>query len=307
MLLLQQMTVMLLMMIIGFICFKTGLITTETNQKLSGMVVNIANPALILSASICSDGYIAGEELLQVVLLAILVYAILLLLGELVVRILRIPKESHGSYCAMLVFSNIGFMGFPIISALYGSSALLYASIFLIPYNLLIYTYGIRAMASEETRQNQKGQKIQWKKIFNIGVIACIITIVIYLAEIPMPAFVVSTVQNLSNLTAPLSMMVIGASLATIRFKELFTDGKLLIFSGIKLLLIPILGVLLIKQVISNEVILGVCMIMLATPVGSMTAMLAQDTGGDYELATRGVTLTTILSVATVPIVSLFL
>ena len=102
-------------------------------------------------------------------------------------------------------------------------------------------------------------------------------------------------------------MMVIGASLATIRFKELFTDGKLLIFSGIKLLLIPILGVLLIKQVISNEVILGVCMIMLATPVGSMTAMLAQDTGGDYELATRGVTLTTILSVATVPIVSLFL
>ena len=87
--------------------------------------------------------------------------------------------------------------------------------------------------------------------------------------------------------------------------KKLFMDGKLLLFSVLKLLVIPVLGVLLIRQFVDNEIICGVCMVMLATPVGSMTAMLAQQYDGDYEMASRGVALTTILSVATMPIVSM--
>ena len=135
--------------------------------------------------------------------------------------------------------------------------------------------------------------------------IACIITIVVYFFQIPVPAFVKSTTTHLSNLTAPLSMMVIGASLATIDLKKLFTDGKLLLFAAIKLLIIPIAGMLVIRGFVKNEVICGVCMVMLATPVGSMTAMLAQQYDGDYEMASRGVALTTILSVVTMPIVSM--
>lgn len=73
----------------------------------------------------------------------------------------------------------------------------------------------------------------------------------------------------------------------------------------VKLLIIPVVGVLIVKQFVSNEVICGVCLIMLATPVGSMTAMLAQQYDGDYEMASKGVALTTILSVATIPLVSM--
>ena len=142
-------------------------------------------------------------------------------------------------------------------------------------------------------------------RIFNIGVIACIVTMVIYLCKIPVPGMIADTITHLSNLTAPLSMMVIGASLATIDLKKLFTDVRLLLFSAVKLLLIPIVGVLIIRQFVSNETICGVCMVMLATPVGSMTAMLAQQYDGDYEMASKGVALTTILSVATIPLVSM--
>ena len=134
--------------------------------------------------------------------------------------------------------------------------------------------------------------------------VACIVSIIIYFFNIPLPAFVETTVTNLSNLTAPLSMMIIGASLATIDLKKLFTDGKLLLFSLIKLVIIPAAGVLLIRQFVSNEIICGVCMVMLATPVGSMTAMLAQQYEGDYEMASKGVALTTILSVVTIPLVA---
>lgn len=301
MLLLEQMVVLFLLMGIGFYCYKKGMITDESSKKLSAIVVNIANPAMVLTGCM-GDSKIKGQELLQVAFIIVLIYVVLLGLARVVPHILRVPEKSVGTYGAMTVFSNIGFMGFPVISALYGREALLYASLFTIPYNVLIYTYGVSAMATDE--RAKKGT-FSLSRVLNAGVIACIITIIVYLLQLPVPAFVETTVTHLSNLTAPLSMMVIGASLATINLKKLFMDAKLLMFSAIKLIIIPIIGVLIIRRFVANDIICGVCMVMLATPVGSMTAMLAQQYDGDYEMASKGVALTTVLSVATMPFVAM--
>ncbi len=128
--------------------------------------------------------------------------------------------------------------------------------------------------------------------------------ILLFIFHVKLPEFLGSVITMLSNLTAPLSMMVIGASMAVIDWKKLLSDYRLLLFSLFKLFVLPIIGTLIVKQVISNEVICGVTMVMLATPVGSMTAMLAQEYNGDYELASKGVMLSTLLSVVTLPIVS---
>jgi len=304
MLLLEQMIILFLLMAVGFYCYKKGIITDETSKKISAIVVNIANPAMILTGCM-SDEKIEGRELLMVAVIVVSIYVVLMLLATCMPHLLKVEKESRGTYRNMTIFSNIGFMGFPVIAALYGSGALLYASLFTIPFNVLIYTYGIAVMLPE-SEQKEK-QKMPLSRIFNVGVIACIITMIVYLLKIPVPAFIKSTTTHLSNLTAPLSMMVIGASMATMDLKKMFTDVKLLIFSVIKLLVIPLVGVLIIRQFVDNSVICGVCMIMLATPVGSMTAMLAQQYDGDYEMASRGVALTTVLSVVTMPLVSMIL
>ena len=302
MLLLEQMIVLFIIMGAGFLCYKLQIITDEVNKKLSAIVVNIANPAMVLTGCM-GDDKISGQELLMVFGLVIIVYTVLVLLAMVIPALLKIDKKSRGTYQAMTIFSNIGFMGFPVVAALYGNSAVLYASLFTIPYNILIYTFGVSAMSADEKVSLKESFSL--KRVMNIGVIACIVTIVIYFLQIPVPSFIKTTTTHLSNLTAPLSMMVIGASLATMDIKKLFMDGKLLLFSVLKLLVIPVLGVLLIRQFVDNEIICGVCMVMLATPVGSMTAMLAQQYDGDYEMASRGVALTTILSVATMPIVSM--
>lgn len=309
MLLLQQMIVLFILMGVGFVCYRLGMITDEVSKKLSAIVVNIANPALVLTGCM-GEGKIQGKELLLTSVIIVLVYGSLALLAGLIPPLLRVEPESRGTYKAMTIFSNIGFMGFPVVAALYGNSALLYAALFMIPYNILIYTFGISAMsvkAGTDTEKAGRRDSFSVSRILNVGVIACIVTVVIYLSGIQVPEFVRLTVTHLSNLTAPLSMMVIGASLAKINMKMLFTDVRLLLFSAIKLLVVPVAGVLLIRQFVDNEIVCGVCMVMLATPVGSMTAMLAQQYDGDYEMASKGVALTTILSVATMPIVSLIL
>ena len=301
MLLLQQMIVLFVLMLIGYYVSKKEYISDATFKQLSWIVVYVACPAMVISGSVNSGKMMEGRELFATLALTGLVYAVLILIGFVSPVILGVPKEDRGVYKVMMIFSNIGFMGFPLISSLYGTDALLYAALFQIPFNVLIYTYGILVLK----KKTDDNEKLDLKKILNIGVICCIISIVIALFQIETPDFVKSTVSNLSNLTAPLSMMVIGASLTKIKFRELFTDVRLLLFCGLKLLVIPVVLLFVLKQFIANEMVLGVCMVVLSTPVASMTAMLAQQYEGNYSLASKGVAVSTILSVITMPIVAM--
>lgn len=298
------MLVLFIIMMIGYLCRRIGLFGAEASKILSGIVVNVANPALILSSTINKESVIEGKELAITMGLAVSFYLVLLVLAEIIPRILRVKKIDGGVYKVMTVFSNIGFMGFPLLTAMYGSESLLYASLFLIPYNVLIYTYGVGALSKKEENSKQSSKAIPWNKIFNIGVIACLITIILYFTRISVPKVIEDVANTLGNLTAPLSMIVIGDAMSQMKIKELLADKKLMLFTGIKLLVIPIIGLFIVKQLGLNPMLTGVCLVMLSTPVGSMTAMLAQQYDGNYELASKGVALTTLLSVITMPIVS---
>lgn len=376
MVMLQQMIVMFLMMAVGYLCYRKQILTEEVSRKVSAIVVNVANPCMILSSAL-TDQQMQGKELVQTLAIVVMMYAFLLAVAQLLPRILCIQKESRGAYAAMTVFANIGFMGFPVLAAMYGNGALLYGAVFQIPFNILIYTYGVavltrkpgacaktepgvksevdvKAEVDVKTEQDVKAEqdvdaevdakaepngktgerqdaqgitaavngmseniengseqqgKLQGtveivKKIFNIGVIACIAAMLLYFLQTPVPSFLQAFITNLGNLTAPLSMMIIGASLAQMPLKELFLDKKLLLFSLVKLLLLPAVWMIMVNRVAEQEILRGVCLVMMATPAGSMTAMLAQQYGGDYETASRGVALTTVLSVITMPLLA---
>lgn len=299
MLLLQQMLVLFIYIALGFGAGKKGVMDEAFSKKISWVVVNIANPALTMSAVVNGDGTIQGKELLLTFVVSLVILGGMVLLSLIMPFLFRVGKEQRGVYRLMSAFNNIGFMGFPVIAAVYGQEALLYAAVFSMVFNVLIYTYGI------QTVQKEAGG-IEWGKIFNIGVVGSVFAIVIYLLRIPTPEFFNTTMSGLSALTAPLSMMVIGISLTGIPLKELFLDTRLLLYSLTKLLVIPILAMQVIVRVIDNEMLCGVCMVMLATPAASMTAMLAQQYGDEEsgEQAAKGVALTTLLSVVTIPIVS---
>lgn len=382
MVMLQQMIVMFLMMAVGYLCYRKQILTEEVSRKVSAIVVNVANPCMILSSAL-TDQQMQGKELVQTLAIVVMMYAFLLVVAQLLPRILCIQKESRGAYAAMTVFANIGFMGFPVLAAMYGNGALLYGAVFQIPFNILIYTYGVAVLtrkpgACAKTEQDVKAEvdvkeepdekaepdvkaevdvkeepdvkaevdvkaepngktgerqdaqgitaavngkseniengseqqgKLQGtveivKKIFNIGVIACIAAMLLYFLQTPVPSFLQAFITKLGNLTAPLSMMIIGASLAQMPLKELFLDKKLLLFSLVKLLLLPAVWMIMVNRVAEQEILRGVCLVMMATPAGSMTAMLAQQYGGDYETASRGVALTTVLSVITMPLLA---
>lgn len=298
MLLLQQMIVLFIYMIIGYGAAKKSIFDEGFSKKISWLVVNVANPAMVLSSVVNGEGSIRGKDLMLTARIAVVMFGVLLLTARIVPIIFRVEKEDKNIYKVLTVFNNIGFMGYPVIAAAYGNEALLYAAVFCMVFNILIYSYGT------QTIQGTAGKGIQWKKMFNVGVISCVAAVVLYLGNIPMSQFVKSAVSGLSSLTGPLSMMVIGISLSGIRLRELVMDIRLLLYSLVKLVVMPVAGMMIINSFVDNEMLCGVCMIMLATPAASMVVMLAQQYGKNSELASKGVALTTVLSVVTIPLVS---
>ena len=297
MVLLQQMGILFVYMMIGYVACKKEYFDQEFGKKLSWLVVNVANPMLAISAVVNNEEQIAKKDFYVTVLLAICFYAFFLILAQILPRLIGVQKSDIGVYKMMTTFNNIGFMGFPVIAAAYGNGALIYAVPFSIMFNILCYTWGIQTLCGG-------GEKGNWKRIINIGTISGIISIVLFFMQIPVPKMICSLSAGLSNLTGPLSMLVIGISIAAMELKDLFTDVKLLKCALIKLLAVPVAAMLLVCQVIDNRLICEVFLVMMATPAASMCAMLSQQYGGDYELAAKGVALTTILSVVTMPIVS---
>lgn len=300
MLIVNRMLILFLIMLIGFVAYKCGMITDEVSKKLSGIILNIANPAIILNSVLENDiSQIGAEDMVLTMFVAVGMYAALLLTAEIVVRVLPVGKSHRGMYRVMTVFSNTGYMGFPIIQAVLGGGALVYAAVFLIPFNILIYTYGVLVMK----QGREGGRKFQIRTVFNNGVIACILMLVIIITGIRLPSLVTETVSCISGMVVPVSMMIIGSSLARMKLRELVSDFMLLVYSLIRQIAVPAAGYLIAKQFVDNETLLGVTLIMLATPIGSLTAMIAQEYGGDEILAARGIALTTLMSVVTLPLV----
>lgn len=300
---LQQMCVLFAMMLIGYIAFQAGYLTEPVSVKLSSIVVNIANPALVLT-SVADFENVRAADLAIAATAAAATYGLLILLSCFIPGLLRVGRNDRASYQLMLVFNNVGFMGLPIIQTMYGRQALLFAAVFIFFYNILIYTFGVKILC----KGSGKGGTFSvasWS-ILNPGVISCLTALLIVLCRIKVPALYVSIFTMCGNLTAPLSMMCIGASFGSFRLRELFCKWKLILFSLLKLLVIPALGILLMRPFIQNRLILDVALIVLATPIGSMTTMLAQQYDADYQVTSQGIALSTVLSIATIPLITTF-
>lgn len=303
MLMLSKMLVLFLLIAVGYIAARKRIIPSSGIPILSAIVVNVANPALILSGSIGATTRVPTRNFITAMLAAVFLYGVLILVAYVTPKILGATGTTVGAYRIMTVFSNIGFMGFPVIYALYGSEGILYGTLFLIVYNVLIYTYGIwviQAAAGEV-------QGFQLKKILNIGVFSCVLSMAIYFFKIPIPAILAETVTHLSNTTAPLSMMVIGASMVGISVLKILKNTRLLAFTGIKMLVLPVIMTILLELVFGKNVITQVAMIMLSMPVGSLTVMLASEYHGDYDTSSKAIVLTSITSILTVPLVAWFM
>lgn len=296
-----KMCTLFIIMITGYVGNKLGVLDDIGNKKYSSLVVNITAPALILASA--SDQNLTGSksDAVFVLFVAIGMYLFLILASFLVRFIFRIPKGEEGVYRFMTVFGNNAFMGIPVVEAVFNN--VFYAALFNLPNNILIYSYGGYLLSRKQDGARKK-VSFSWKNVCNPGVIAAVTALVMFLIGVKFPAPVTDTLNCVGAITTPLSMLVIGSSLANLSLRETFKSVRIYGFSLFKLVVLPVCIWLIGRLFIKEFLVLGVLVIISAMPCAAVTVMLCNEYGNDDRLAAKYVFASTVLSVITIPVLA---
>lgn len=306
----KQMLVLFGMMFTGYIIFHLKWIEQNMATRLSGLVVNLFNPFLTISSVFGKTYASTGNLFWENLILVALFYIILFIAGFILVAIIRPVKSESSIYRLMTLLPNCGFMGIPVVTSLLGKQYIIYVAIYMLAYNIILYTYGITLLKKSGTTapKTKKGLAQQLRPlIFNFGVIASVIALIFFFSGLHVPESVESFCSYMGNPCIPLSMILIGYSLAAANLSSMLKNIRLYGFLLLKMLIIPISCTFLIRILPFDPAILTLFILMLAMPAGSMVVLAAEEYKGNTECAASGVALSTLASIATIPIVSIFL
>lgn len=293
---LAQVGTFFLVMIAGVICGRFGVIDEHTNKRLSKLLIYVTMPLLLIS-SFQDMAYSPSDmgRLMQVLLISVAVYIATILLGTVLYRRTEPGKRSILRFA--LVFNNVAYMGFPLLNGLFGHEAVFYASGFILPFNVLIWTYGIMQFS-------RKGEDRHIKRaLLNPGTISILIALPLYLLSVRLPAPVLAAVDMLGDMTGPLGMLVIGVLLSHSRIKDLFAGWEMYIASAMRLLVVPLAtyGVLSLLSV--DKTMTSIIVIITGMPVAVNSAIFAEMFDGDAHLASRTVIFSTLAAMVTIPLI----
>jgi hypothetical protein len=308
-----QMLVLLVMMLVGAFVYKKGWLGEEGAANISKIVVNIFNPLLVIGGVLGDTASISQSKLFGNLKLVVLYNVVTLLFAIVLMWVLHPPKSHRSLFVLMASFSNLGFMGIPVAKSLYGNEGVLYVSFYILLYNIIVYTYGM-ALARRAAREKNgidSAQKASMaeslKRIINPGVAAALLALLIFAAGWKMPSPVVSLCDYMGDATIPLSMMLIGVSIAKADLRSYLKDFRMYMFILLRMLALPIAAALIMRNMGFDSVVLGVFVVELAMPIGSIIGLFAKECGADDAYCMKGTVLSTLASIITIPIVGLFL
>lgn len=288
---LNRIAVMLIYMLPGFILYKKHIITNDGAKDMGKLLIYIILPSAIVN----SYNMDFSNEKAFMLLLSFLAALFTLFLSVIISRIFFKSKPIEGFGAA---FSNAGFMGIPLISSVIGKDMVYCAAAFVAILNILQWTYGVFLITGKKTAVSAK------KIFFNPVIISFVLGVILFFLPVRLPLFISEILGTVSQMNAPIAMVIIGFYMAQISFKELFISRNGYAVSAVRLLIIPLMTTLLAAVMpFGNFAFKLTIIILAAAPIGSNVAVYAQIYGGNYKAAAGEVVLSTLLSVITMPLI----
>lgn len=301
---LNSLLMVFILIVPGILFKKTGNINDQQLKGLSNIVTKLTLPALIIDSMQIEFSQEIFKSSLFLFGAVLTFFAIAILLSIPIARISKMTMPQTGIFMFMMMFANTGFIGIPIINALYGQQAVFYTSIIEMVNDFMIYTLGIAVIQIT----SGKKAKLNFKDFLSPGVIGILFGYCLFLLNFRLPGFLGSSIKMVGSATTPLCMFIIGGQLGDVHLKELFGDYKIYIMSFFKLIVMPAIVLLSLRLVlndsslISNVLVLSFCM-----PAAVSTAIFAEQYDSDVSFASKSVLLTTLLCMITIPLIAYLL
>lgn len=295
----NQVSTLFILLVVGFIAKRVGIINDAVNKKLSQFLLMVTAPMLIFTSFLMEYETEKLINALYVVGLGTVMFIISIIMAEKIL-FTKQPQARRAVIKTAIVFSNCGFMGFPIVDGIFGQEGVFYASMYLVVFNIVMWTYGM-VVFTGKTSFNIK------KALTTPALVAVYLGIPIFLFQINIPFPIENAAQMIGNMTTPLAMIIIGAIIESANFKEALSDVQVYILSGIRLLIMPLIAYVLFMFIDVPKIAADICIVVLAMPASVNAAVFSEQFDAEPLFASKVVTVSTLLSIFTIPIIMLLL
>lgn len=295
-----QMVVLFIIVIAGFIAHKCKLMGGDFDRKLSNFVIQVTCPCLIISSTM-GDTMPDRSLILPLLAIGTLTYVFLIVVASFLPRLMPVRREDRGMYSFMIAYANVGFIGYPIVTSIFGSSSVFYACILNVPNTISIFIWGVLFVTGT------KAGKFDWRLLYQPPMLSTYISIVIVALGWKAPTFISQPFTLLGSMTVPSALLVIGSSIAGIPMRRMMGSVGTYTLCAVRLLLVPVSVLYLGRLAGIDPTVAGINAVLVGMPVASFGTMFCLKYGKDETVMSQGTFWTTLLSVVSIPLLAMLL
>ena len=291
--------------LVGFVVARKKIFSEIFTNGISSFLMTVSVPCLIITSfqvEYTSERLRLGGIAF---LASVIIIAVGIGIGYLNAYLLRVPVSDKAVWVYSTAFPNHVFMGWPVMAAIFGQGAIFYAAFANLAFSAYAYTFGIWIFQ----KYGQKGEKKQSLRSVLLTPInvALVIAMIMFVTGLRLPASIEGALDGFGSITTPLAMFYVGTILAANRPREVFADHRVYMMSFLRLILVPLLVLFLARPFVSDPISYGTLVIGNAMPVAAYCAIYAGAYRNNVQLASRFVSVTSILCLVTIPLFAVLL
>lgn len=296
-LIIEKIIMMFLIMMLGVICCKKNFLDEGTSVKLSNFLLMIVNPLVIFVSYQIDFEPALFHNLLLVLGLSIVSFAVQILLIHLVIP----TKKNRDAAIERLsaIYGNCGFIGIPLINSLFGREGVFYMTAYLTVFYLYFWTHGVILMAGKTDL------KTTAKNLLSPAIVGVVLGLVCFLTQLRLPTVIVSAMDSVGSMNTPLAMLVAGATLGKSNLGVCLRKKRIYWICALKLLIVPAVAMAMVLPLALPQTVVMTLLVAAACPIGACCTMFALKYKGDGQYASEVFAVSTVLSAVTIPLLVL--
>ncbi|MED9820901.1 MAG: AEC family transporter [Christensenellales bacterium] len=288
----NQLVSLFLMMLVGYLSARAGVVTPEFRKRLSSFTLTTAAPCIIISSVLESES--SSATMLSAVGVAVLFFLLMIVFAAVLVRLVRTKPDERGLDQMMLIFTNVGFMGIPVVQSIYGPDGVARLSMFILIFNIVFFSYGVLLIT--------RGAKFSLKSMLNSCIIAALIGLLFGVTGWHLPAPIEDTLSAIGAMNTPLAMIIIGASVAHSDLRAALTNPRLYRVCLLSMLVMPLLTLLVMLPLPFDRMLVGISVLLAGMPIAGNCGMICDIYRPNDLTASHAVMVSTLMSGVTLPL-----
>ncbi len=297
----EQIIKLFIVIAIGFAAAKSGYLPVDAKDFISKVIVKITLPLLIITSMMSKE--LSQDTAINALIAAMSAIAVVVVLygvGLFTAKLFRLKEPTKTVHALLSATGNVVFLGYPVITAVYGTDGLFYAVIYGIVNDAFLWSIGVYLVNKSSGKGSSKDA---FKKLLNPNTISCVLGIVLMLLGVKLPNVLHETLSGVGSLTTNLSMLFIGMVLATIDIRKIYKRVSMLSIIILKMIVTPVFAAFLLSLFGVNAITCGAIVLQIAMPAQTVMSIITNEAGSDVSYAAEYIFLSTVLSIGTLPLV----